>query len=102
MGPDASDLQDINMKPFAVLLLPAVVAAQGSIRNNIPDFLVEGQCPKVNEQKLWQEQAPKHAKYAGRWYEVARSKNDFQLVKSCTKSDLSYDGPGFGFRHTTN
>ncbi|CAL4068565.1 unnamed protein product [Meganyctiphanes norvegica] len=89
-----------------VLLLPlvALAAAQSSsfsVRNKLPNFLVPGQCPTVDEKSLWAKQVPNHAKYAGRWYEVARSENAFQLVKSCTKSELSYDGPGFGFRHIT-
>ncbi|CAL4106417.1 unnamed protein product [Meganyctiphanes norvegica] len=89
-----------------ILLLPLVVlaAAQSSsfsVRNKLPDFLVPGQCPTVDEKTLWFQQVPNHNRYAGRWYETARSKNDFQLVKQCTKNELSYDGPGFGFRHIT-
>ncbi|CAL4065178.1 unnamed protein product, partial [Meganyctiphanes norvegica] len=41
------------------------------------------------------EQKPNHSKYAGRWFEVALSKNAFQLVKQCTKSDLTYNNNGF-------
>ncbi|CAL4061268.1 unnamed protein product, partial [Meganyctiphanes norvegica] len=89
-----------------VLLLPlvALTAAQSSsfsVRNKIPSYLVPGQCPTVDEKSLWAQQVPNHARYAGRWYETARSENVFQLVKKCTKSDISYDGPGFGFRHIT-
>merc|ERR1711962_879888 len=91
-------LSSINMKSL-VLLLPALVACvasdTASIRGIVPDFLVPGQCPVVNEKALWAEQKPNHPKYGGRWFEVARSKNPFQLVKQCTKSDLTYNGAGF-------
>merc|ERR1712142_690227 len=99
MGSSARLNQTTTMKTL-VLLLPALVAltaAQSSsfsLRDSIPSFLVSGQCPRVDEKSLWAQQAPNHGKYAGRWYEVALSKNVFQLVKSCTKNDLSYDGPG--------
>merc|ERR1711862_1048553 len=89
------------MGSLGLAALSQVQSSTISIRNQIPDYLEPGQCPKVNEKKLWQEQVPNHSKYAGRWYEVARSENVFQLVETCTKSDLSYDGPGFGFRHIT-
>merc|ERR1719430_1005100 len=85
------------MKSLALLLpLVALTAAQrGSIRESIPSFLVPGKCPVVDEKALWAEQKPNHSKYAGRWYEVAISKNDFQLVKQCAKSDLTYNNNGF-------
>merc|ERR1712180_271040 len=88
----------ITMKSL-VLVLPALVACvasdTASIRGLVPNFLVSGQCPVVNEKALWAEQKPNHPKYGGRWFEVARSKNPFQLVKQCTKSDLTYNGAGF-------
>merc|ERR1712142_74909 len=97
-----------KMQSLVPLLLVGVFLASGtaqsskfSIRNMIPDFLVAGQCPKVDEKALWAQQVPNHPKYAGRWYETFRSDNDFQLVKGCAKSDLTYDGPGAGFRQIT-
>merc|ERR1711962_1493062 len=91
-------LGSITMKSLA-LLLPALVALvacdTASIRGLVPNFLVPGQCPVVNEKALWAEQKPNHPKYDGRWFEVARSRNPFQLVKQCTKSDLTYNGAGF-------
>merc|ERR1712198_98243 len=66
-----------------------------SIKNIIPDFLVEGQCPTVDEKSLWEQQKPNHELFAGKWYEVALTKNPYQLVKECTHSNLTYNEKGF-------
>lgn len=89
--------------PLLVAALAAVVVQSStiSVRDKIPAHLKSGSCPNVNERTLWQEQVPNHPRYAGKWYEVARSDNVYQLVKTCTKNDLSYDGPGKGFSQIT-
>jgi len=72
-----------------------LIEDRSSFKEMLPNHLVPGQCPVVDEKALWAEQKPNHPKYAGRWFEVARSENVFQLVKQCTKSDLTYKNEGF-------
>merc|ERR1712055_117756 len=89
---------DTNTMKTIALILPLVVLAvadRGSVREKLPSFLIPGQCPVVDEKALWAEQKPNHPKFAGRWYETLISKNAFQLVKQCTKSDLTYNNRGF-------
>ncbi|CAL4166092.1 unnamed protein product, partial [Meganyctiphanes norvegica] len=68
--------------------------------STVPDFVVEGTCPVVDEKALWDKQKPNHAKFAGVWYEVARTNNPYQLVKECTHSKLTYLQDK-GFQHVT-
>ncbi|ROT83805.1 crustacyanin subunit C [Penaeus vannamei] len=55
------------------LFFLAVVAAVAA--DKIPDFVVPGRCPVVDEKSLFDEQIPNHSKYAGVWYEIALTNN---------------------------
>ncbi|XP_069161769.1 crustacyanin-C1 subunit [Procambarus clarkii] len=79
------------MNSLAILLvLVAAVAA-----DKIPDFVVPGQCPAVDESKLWTQQKPNHANLAGEWYEFAITKNPYQLLNKCVRNEISFDGKVF-------
>jgi len=66
--------------------------------STVPDFVVEGICPVVDEKALWEKQKPNHPKFAGQWYEIARTANPYQLVKDCTFSQLTHLHDN-GFQH---
>ncbi|XP_069161768.1 crustacyanin-C1 subunit-like [Procambarus clarkii] len=84
------------MNSLAILLvLVAAVAA-----DKIPDFVVPGQCPAVYESKLWAEQVPKHANYAGVWYEFALTNNPYQLINKCVRNEYFFDGNQFEVKST--
>ncbi|ROT83851.1 crustacyanin subunit C [Penaeus vannamei] len=74
---------------FFVAFVAAVAA------DKIPDFLVPGKCPAVNEKALFEQQIPNHSKYAGVWYEIALTNNPYQLLKQCVRNEYSFDGSKF-------
>ncbi|XP_042857226.1 crustacyanin-C1 subunit-like [Penaeus japonicus] len=73
-----------------VLALVAVVAA-----DKIPDFVVPGKCPAVDKKALFDSQRPNHPRFAGVWYEIASTKNPFQLLHQCVRNEYSFDGNKF-------
>ncbi|XP_042855415.1 crustacyanin-C1 subunit-like isoform X1 [Penaeus japonicus] len=77
------------------LALVAVVAA-----DKIPDFVVPGKCPSVDERSLFEQQKPNHQKYAGTWYEVALTNNPYQLIKQCVRNEYTFDGTRFTAKST--
>ncbi|XP_047478617.1 crustacyanin-C1 subunit-like [Penaeus chinensis] len=77
------------------LAFVAVVAA-----DKIPDFVVPGRCPVVDEKSLFDDQIPNHPKYAGVWYEVALTNNPYQLLKQCVRNEYSFDGQKFTAKST--
>ncbi|XP_053635312.1 crustacyanin-C1 subunit [Cherax quadricarinatus] len=84
------------MKSLSILLvLVAAVAA-----DKIPDFVVQGQCQPVEESKLWAEQVPNHANYAGVWYQFALTNNPYQLIDKCVRNEYSFDGKQFEITST--
>ncbi|ROT83811.1 crustacyanin subunit C [Penaeus vannamei] len=74
---------------FFVAFVAAVAA------DKIPDFVVPGKCPAVNEKALFEQQIPNHSKYAGVWYEIALTNNPYQLLKQCVRNEYSFDGSKF-------
>ncbi|XP_045619080.1 crustacyanin-C1 subunit-like [Procambarus clarkii] len=79
------------MNSLAILLvLVAAVAA-----DKIPDFVIPGQCPAVDESKLWAQQVPNFANYSGEWYEFSLIKNPFQVINKCVLNEYSFDGQQF-------
>ncbi|XP_053635308.1 crustacyanin-C1 subunit [Cherax quadricarinatus] len=78
-----------------LLVLVAAVAA-----DKIPDFVVPGQCPAVDKNKLWSEQVPNHANYAGVWYEFALTNNPYQLINKCVRNEYTFDGKQFDVAST--
>ncbi|XP_053635109.1 crustacyanin-C1 subunit-like [Cherax quadricarinatus] len=79
------------MKSLSVLLV--LVAAVGT--DKIPDFVVPGQCPAIDEYKLWTHQVPHLHNYAGVWYEFALTPNPYQLLKKCVRNEYVFDGKQF-------
>ncbi|XP_047478754.1 crustacyanin-C1 subunit-like [Penaeus chinensis] len=80
------------------LFFLAVVAAVSA--DKIPDFVVPGRCPVVDEKSLFDEQIPNHSKYAGVWYEIALTNNPYQLLKQCVRNEYSFDGNKFTAKST--
>ncbi|XP_068226346.1 crustacyanin-C1 subunit-like [Palaemon carinicauda] len=78
---------------FSKVLLLAVAAAV--LADDIPDFVIKGNCPAVEEQRLWDEQVPKHSRFGGVWYQQAISTNPYQLLKKCVRIQYDYNGKGF-------
>nr|XP_027238710.1 uncharacterized protein LOC113829724 [Penaeus vannamei] len=70
------------------LFFLAAVAAVAA--DKIPDFVVPGKCPVVDEKSLFDEQIPNHPKYAGVWYEIALTNNPYQLLKQCVRNEYSF------------
>ncbi|ROT62663.1 crustacyanin subunit C [Penaeus vannamei] len=77
------------------LALTAFVAA-----DKIPDFVVPGKCPHVDERSLYEQQRPNHPKYAGVWYEIAITNNPYQLIRQCVRNEYTFDGTKFNVRST--
>ncbi|XP_071551819.1 crustacyanin-C1 subunit-like [Panulirus ornatus] len=75
---------------FVLLVLVAAVAA-----DKIPDFVVPGRCPKVDRNKLWDEQTPNRDSYDGVWYEHSLTNNPYQLIERCVRNEYSFDGEKF-------
>ncbi|XP_027230096.2 crustacyanin-A1 subunit [Penaeus vannamei] len=65
-----------------VLALVAVVAA-----DKIPSFVVPGKCPAVDKKAFFDLQ-----RFAGVWYEIALTKNPYQLLHQCVRNEFSFDG----------
>ncbi|XP_071544073.1 crustacyanin-C1 subunit-like [Panulirus ornatus] len=66
----------------------------------IPDFVVPGKCPNVDEDKLWQEQKPNHSKFGGVWYEFSLINNPYQLIDKCVRNEFKFDGQQFEVTET--
>ncbi|KAK4299153.1 hypothetical protein Pmani_028558 [Petrolisthes manimaculis] len=81
--------------PFVFLVLAAFAVA-----DKVPDFVIPGKCPRVNEAKLWKEQVPKHASYAGQWYQWSMTENPYQPIKQCNRVEYSFDGKAFKAKTT--
>ncbi|XP_042855416.1 crustacyanin-C1 subunit-like isoform X2 [Penaeus japonicus] len=80
------------------LLFLALVAVAAA--DKIPDFVVPGKCPAVDEKILYDQQKPNHSKYAGVWYEIAITNNPYQLIKQCVRNEYSFDGTRFTAKST--
>ncbi|XP_063600406.1 crustacyanin-C1 subunit-like [Penaeus indicus] len=78
-----------------VLALVAVVAA-----DKIPDFVVPGKCPALDRKALFDSQKPNYPKFAGVWYEIALTKNPYQLLQQCVRNEYSFDGTKFAAKST--
>ncbi|XP_042856885.1 crustacyanin-C1 subunit-like [Penaeus japonicus] len=78
-----------------VLALVAVVAA-----DKIPDFVVPGKCPAVDKKALFDSQKPNYPKFSGVWYEIALTKNPYQLLQQCVRNEFSFDGKKFTAKST--
>ncbi|XP_064084057.1 crustacyanin-C1 subunit-like [Macrobrachium nipponense] len=79
--------------PSKTLLL--VVAVAAVVADEVPDFVIKGKCPAVDEQRLWQQQLPNHSRFGGVWYQQAISTNPYQLLKKCVRIHYDYNGKGF-------
>nr|QDH76668.1 crustacyanin-like lipocalin [Palaemon carinicauda] len=78
-----------------VLLLVVTVVV---VADEVPDFVTQGKCPAVDEQKLWEQQLPRHADFGGVWYQQAISTNPYQLLKKCVRIQYDYNGKYFNVR----
>ncbi|XP_069945896.1 crustacyanin-C1 subunit-like [Cherax quadricarinatus] len=74
----------MNPLPY-LLVLVATVAA-----DKIPSYVVPGKCPVVDQTKLWAQQVPNHAKYAGVWYQIALTETLFQPLSQCVLNEYSF------------
>ncbi|XP_047478513.1 crustacyanin-C1 subunit-like [Penaeus chinensis] len=84
------------MKTSLLFLALAAFAAA----DKIPDFVVPGKCPLVDERSLYEQQRTNHPKYAGLWYEIALTNNPYQLIHQCVRNEYTFDGTKFNVRST--
>ncbi|XP_063598330.1 crustacyanin-C1 subunit-like [Penaeus indicus] len=77
----------------AALILFALFAVVAA--DKIPDFVVPGKCPVVDEKTLFEQQKPNYSRYAGVWYEIALTDNPYQLLEKCVLNEYSFDGTKF-------
>jgi len=63
--------------------------------DKIPNFVVRGNCPNVDERALWSRQSSQLSNYAGAWFEMARTENPFQQVQQCVRNEYQFDGSKF-------
>ncbi|XP_027233275.2 crustacyanin-C1 subunit [Penaeus vannamei] len=82
----------------AALILFALFAAVAA--DKIPDFVVPGKCPVVDEKALFEQQKPNHPSFAGVWYEIALTENPYQLLEKCVRNEYAFDGTKFKARST--
>ncbi|XP_068226225.1 crustacyanin-C1 subunit-like [Palaemon carinicauda] len=91
------------MKDIISFALFAVLVTPGScyeLRADIPDHLVPGTCPQVNEEELWELQKPRYFQLAGKWFQQAVTPNKFQPMERCVETQYNWDGEGFHMRST--
>merc|ERR1711915_911190 len=86
------------MSSFSLLLVLVAVAC--AVADKVPDFVIKGKCPVVDEQKLWQSQKPNHSKFGGIWYQYALTNNPYQLLDQCVRLDYEFNGNGFNAKAT--
>ncbi|XP_071551621.1 crustacyanin-A1 subunit-like [Panulirus ornatus] len=84
------------MNTLCVLLVLVAAAAA----DKIPNFVVLGQCPAVDENKLWGEQVPNHSRFAGVWYEFGLTTNPYQLIEKCVRNEYFFDDEQFTVKST--
>ncbi|XP_064084944.1 crustacyanin-C1 subunit-like [Macrobrachium nipponense] len=75
-----------------ILLLVSLTAVVADV---VPDFVIKGKCPAIDEHKLWREQLPNHYKFGGVWYQQAISTNPYQHLKKCVRIQYDFNGKGF-------
>ncbi|MHC3869029.1 hypothetical protein ACXONR_09510, partial [Streptococcus thermophilus] len=85
-------------KMLSKTLLLVVVVVAAVVADEVPDFVIKGKCPAVDEHKLWQEQLPRHSSFGGIWYQQAISTNPYQLLKKCVRINYAYNGKGFDIK----
>ncbi|XP_068226189.1 crustacyanin-C1 subunit-like [Palaemon carinicauda] len=84
------------MRRVLLVVFVAAAAAVASVcADKIPDFVVRGQCPVVDEVKLWKEQRPRHSEFGGVWFQYALTKNEYQPLEKCVHIQYYYDGKGY-------
>ncbi|KAK7086098.1 hypothetical protein SK128_008426 [Halocaridina rubra] len=78
---------------IAFLALAALVDG-----DKIPEYVVKGSCPNVDETSLWREQKPKHSLFGGVWYQHSLTPNPFQPLEECVSMQFDFDGEGFAWK----
>ncbi|XP_066942558.1 crustacyanin-C1 subunit-like [Macrobrachium rosenbergii] len=76
-------------------LLLVLVAVACAVADKVPDFVIKGKCPVVDERKLWEEQRPNHSKFGGTWYQYAITNNPYQLLDQCVRLQYDFNGQSF-------
>ncbi|XP_068226214.1 crustacyanin-C1 subunit-like [Palaemon carinicauda] len=84
------------MNALRPLLFAALVVGGTAFRKlNIPDYVVPGTCPAINEKQLWDMQSPRLFQMGGIWYQHSNTPLEFQPIKKCLQVKYTWDGEGF-------
>merc|ERR1711915_177069 len=86
-----------EMNSVTLLLLVAVASVAA---DKVPDFVIKGKCPVVDEQSLWEQQQPNHSKFGGVWYQQAITNNPYQLLDQCVRLQYDFNGKSFDAKAT--
>ncbi|XP_064084032.1 crustacyanin-C1 subunit-like [Macrobrachium nipponense] len=78
---------------FSLLLVALALGC--TVADKVPDFVVQGKCPYVDEYRLWEHQKPNLAKFGGVWFQYALTKNPYQLLSQCVRLQYDFNGEGF-------
>merc|ERR1712071_676381 len=81
-------------------LLLVLVAVACACADKVPDFVIKGKCPAVDEHSLWEAQKPNHSKFGGTWYQYALTNNPYQLLDQCVRLQYDFNGKGFNAKAT--
>ncbi|XP_064084054.1 crustacyanin-C1 subunit-like isoform X2 [Macrobrachium nipponense] len=84
-----------NTMNFGSFLLVVVLAAGLGNADKVPDFVIKGKCPVVDEQSLWNKQLPRLSEFGGVWFQQAITTNPYQLLDKCVRLQYDFDGKGF-------
>merc|ERR1711915_702814 len=94
MGQQSCPSDQMNSATL-LLVLVAIVAA-----DKVPDFVIKGKCPVIDEKTLWEQQQPNHSKFGGVWYQQAITNNPYQLLEKCVRLQYDFNGKGFDAKAT--
>ncbi|XP_066941272.1 crustacyanin-C1 subunit-like [Macrobrachium rosenbergii] len=84
------------MNVFCPLLFAVLVMGGNAYRKlNIPDYVVPGTCPAINEKQLWEIQKPRLFQMGGIWYQISNTPMEFQPIDKCLQVKYKWDGEGF-------
>ncbi|XP_068223822.1 crustacyanin-C1 subunit-like [Palaemon carinicauda] len=83
------------MNSFSFLLVLLALAITSSVADKVPDFVIPGKCPYVDEYRLWEQQKPNLAKFGGVWFQYALTNNPYQLLTQCVRLQYDFNGKGF-------
>merc|ERR1712121_220154 len=91
-----SRLKKIFKMNSCFIVILAVALATYATADKVPDFVIKGKCPAIDEVTLWQQQKPNHSKFGGLWYQYALTNNPYQLIDRCARNQYTFNGKATG------